>query len=351
MQRITITASSPYEVLVGSGLLSQAGTEIRRISHAIRVMMVTDDQVGLLYGQQVRKSLEQAGFLVSCFVFPHGEASKNLETTAQLYEAMVRHHLTRSDLVVALGGGVVGDLAGFAAATFLRGIDLVQLPTTLLAQIDSSVGGKTAVDLPSGKNLVGAFWQPKLVLCDILALSTLPEKTLYDGMAEAIKYAMIGCPKLIPLLKESQGRMEEIVAQCIKEKQRLVEEDERDTGARLLLNFGHTIGHAIEQHYHYQKYTHGQAVAIGMVMMTSLASRFSPPDEQVMPTLLELLNRYSLPTWDEANPQQLAKVALGDKKRQLDTIRLVVVPKVGESNIIPMPVSRFMELMSEGLEQ
>lgn len=351
MHRITITASSSYEVLVGSGLLSQAGTEIRKVSHGTRVMMVTDDQVNLLYGPQVKKSLEQAGFLVACFVFPHGEASKTLETAARLYEAMVQHHLTRSDLIVALGGGVVGDLAGFAAATFLRGIDFVQLPTTLLAQIDSSVGGKTAVDLPSGKNLVGAFWQPRLVLCDILALNTLPKETLHDGMAEAVKYAMIGCPSLIPLLKENQSRMEEIVAQCIKEKQRLVEEDERDTGARLLLNFGHTIGHAIEQYYQYQKYTHGQAVAIGMVMMTSLAGRFSPPDEQVMPTLLELLNQYGLPTWDEANPKQLAMVALGDKKRQLDTIRLIVVPKVGESKIVSMPVSRFMELMSEGFEQ
>ena len=249
MRAVSISASHPYEVRIGSGLLSDLGAQLRGLFAAPRsVMVVSDDTVSALYGPAAERSLRDAGFCPERFVFPHGERSKTLSTYAALQQALLTAGFTRSDLIVALGGGVAGDLAGFAAATYQRGIPYVQVPTTLLSAVDSSVGGKTAVNLPGGKNQVGAFHQPALVLCDPDLLHSLPPQEYQNGCGELVKYAMLsGDPLYSALLSEPVSRLpEQVISACVEIKRALVQSDEWDTGCRRLLNFGHTVGHAIE---------------------------------------------------------------------------------------------------------
>ena len=286
MNNIRVHTESPYEILVGSGLLRSCGQEITKVHAPCRAAIITDDTVDSLYGAQTEASLRAAGYQVCKFVFAHGERSKCLQTALDAYEMLTANGISRSDLIVALGGGVVGDLAGFVAATYLRGVDFVQIPTTFLAAIDSSVGGKTAVDIPSGKNLVGAFWQPKQVICDTDTLSTLSEEIFSEGTAEAIKYGAILDESLYRLLASGglSSHLEEVICRCVDLKRMLVEEDERDRGSRQLLNFGHTLGHCVETLSGYTV-PHGRAVAIGMAMITRVSeslghricSRFSIP--------------------------------------------------------------------------
>jgi len=250
----TLTVALPgreYDILIGCGLLEQAGEQLCRVlPRAERVFVVTDSHVAELYLDVLTKSLTQAGLGVSSAVIPAGEGSKCAARLAELWESMMQAGLTRTDAVVALGGGVVGDLAGFAAATVLRGVDFVQIPTTLLAQVDSSVGGKVAIDLKAGKNLAGAFWQPRLVLMDPNVLDTLDDKTFADGMAEVIKYGCIMDEAFFAFLEEHASRkavmeeIEQVLYTCCNLKRQVVQEDERDTGRRMILNFGHTLGHA-----------------------------------------------------------------------------------------------------------
>ncbi|MEI6579117.1 MAG: 3-dehydroquinate synthase, partial [Eubacteriales bacterium] len=269
MQSVKVSCTQKsYDVLIGSRMLKNAGDILRDYFSPCSVVIVTDDNVDALYGETVQYSLTCSGFNTSKFVFKHGEHSKNLSVYAKALEFMAQNSLTRSDMVVALGGGVTGDLAGFAAASYLRGVRFVQMPTTLLAAVDSSVGGKTGVNLDAGKNLAGAFWQPSLVLCDCDTLNTLPDDILADGIAEAIKYGMIRDKELFEMLEfgDCISNPEACVARCVTIKGNIVAKDEFDNGERQLLNFGHTLAHSIEKLSDY-KISHGHAVAIGMVIV------------------------------------------------------------------------------------
>lgn len=350
MYAIMAAGARPYEVLVGSGLLEQAGERIRRATGCTAAALVTDDTVGALYGDRVQNALEQAGCRVVRFIFPHGEESKNMGTYAQLLGFLAESRLTRADAVVALGGGVVGDLAGFAAATFLRGVPLVQLPTTLLAAVDSSVGGKTAVDLPQGKNLAGAFHQPSLVLCDCDTLSTLPDDVFRDGCAEVIKYGAIGDADFFHSLNRPvQQQRQPVIARCVQMKSDIVSRDEHDKGERQLLNFGHTIGHAIEQCSHFSV-SHGSAVAIGMAHMTRAAYRMGLCDRSCAEELEALLQAYELPIQTDFAPGELTNAALSDKKRAGAQMALVLPKAIGHCILHRIPVEELGNIIQKGAQ-
>ena len=268
MNTVTVSASKTYDILIGSGLLTQLGERVKALGKAQKVCVVSETTVFPLYGKAVAESLENAGFSVVSFVFPAGEESKNGSVFLELLNYLAENRLTRSDIIVALGGGVTGDLAGFAAASYLRGIRFVQVPTTLLAAVDSSVGGKTAIDLPAGKNLAGAFCQPSLVLCDTDTLNTLPADIFRDGCAEVIKYGILYDPVLFSHLEDKglDFDREAVITRCVELKRDVVMEDEFDTGARMKLNLGHTIGHGVEAKSNFTL-SHGKSVAIGMAIV------------------------------------------------------------------------------------
>ena len=350
MTTVTVRASRPYEVTIGRGLLDTVGRQAAGQWKGRSAAVVSDSTVAPLYLNRVKDSLERAGFRVHSFVFPAGEDQKNGGTYLKLLEFLAARRLTRSDGLIALGGGVVGDLAGFAAATFLRGIGFLQLPTTLLAAVDSSVGGKTAIDLTNGKNLAGAFYQPQAVLCDLDTLDTLPAEVFADGCAEVIKYGMIGDPALLARLETVDFRAdpEELVARCVAQKRDLVEQDEFDTGARQLLNLGHTLGHGVEACSGYTV-SHGRAVAIGMTLVTRAAVAFGRCPAEVLPRLRRLLERYGLPDATAYSAQALYEKTLSDKKRSGDTISLVVPIAWGASQLVRIPVSELPAWIERGL--
>ena len=350
MTAVTVRASRPYEVTIGRGLLDTVGRQAAGQWKGRSAAVVSDSTVAPLYLNRVKDSLERAGFRVHSFVFPAGEDQKNGGTYLKLLEFLAARRLTRADGLIALGGGVVGDLAGFAAATFLRGIGFLQLPTTLLAAVDSSVGGKTAIDLTNGKNLAGAFYQPQAVLCDLDTLDTLPAEVFADGCAEVIKYGMIGDPALLARLETVDFRAdpEELVARCVAQKRDLVEQDEFDTGARQLLNLGHTLGHGVEACSGYTV-SHGRAVAIGMTLVTRAAVAFGRCPAEVLPRLRRLLERYGLPDATAYSAQALYEKTLSDKKRSGDTISLVVPIAWGASQLVRIPVSELPAWIERGL--
>ena len=350
MTTVTVRASRPYEVTIGRGLLDTVGRQAAGQWKGRSAAVVSDSTVAPLYLNRVKDSLERAGFRVHSFVFPAGEDQKNGGTYLKLLEFLAARRLTRADGLMARGGGVVGDLAGFAAATFLRGIGFLQLPTTLLAAVDSSVGGKTAIDLTNGKNLAGAFYQPQAVLCDLDTLDTLPAEVFADGCAEVIKYGMIGDPALLARLETVDFRAdpEELVARCVAQKRDLVEQDEFDTGARQLLNLGHTLGHGVEACSGYTV-SHGRAVAIGMTLVTRAAVAFGRCPAEVLPRLRRLLERYGLPDATAYSAQALYEKTLSDKKRSGDTISLVVPIAWGASQLVRIPVSELPAWIERGL--
>ena len=350
MTTVTVRASRPYEVTIGRGLLDTVGRQAAGQWKGRSAAVVSDSTVAPLYLNRVKDSLERAGFRVHSFVFPAGEDQKNGGTYLKLLEILAARRLTRADGLIALGGGVVGDLAGFAAATFLRVIGFLQLPTTLLAAVDSSVGGKTAIDLTNGKNLAGAFYQPQAVLCDLDTLDTLPAEVFADGCAEVIKYGMIGDPALLARLETVDFRAdpEELVARCVAQKRDLVEQDEFDTGARQLLNLGHTLGHGVEACSGYTV-SHGRAVAIGMTLVTRAAVAFGRCPAEVLPRLRRLLERYGLPDATAYSAQALYEKTLSDKKRSGDTISLVVPIAWGASQLVRIPVSELPAWIERGL--
>lgn len=351
MTSVTVRASRTYDVQIGSGLLANAGASLSTLLPPPRtVMIVSDDTVFSLWGKTLQDSLLSAGYTVKTFVFPHGEASKNEQTLLSLWHALASEGLTRTDCLAALGGGVVGDMTGFAAATYLRGIPFVQFPTTLLAMVDSSVGGKTGIDLPEGKNLVGAFNQPIGVFCDTDTLSTLPPEILADGCAEVIKYGYIGDTTLLSMLeKDFRTDPEAVIARCVADKRDVVEADERDTGKRQLLNLGHTAGHAVEACSNFG-ISHGSAVAIGMVIMTRAAVAMGLCQEDTLPHVIDMLGRYNLPTTCPFGASELAAVAMKDKKRAGCRITLVLPVRVGESVLHPIPVEDLEAFLAHGTE-
>ena len=338
MKTLAVNTSRPYEIKIGRGSLDQAGALCRQaIPNARKLTIVTDSRVLPLYLARTADSLEQMGFQIQCLTVPAGEASKSAEQLVILWEKMMAFGMTRTDAVVALGGGVVGDLAGFAAATLLRGVDYVQIPTTLLSQVDSSVGGKVAIDLRAGKNLAGAFWQPSLVIIDPGCLDTLPDRTFSDGMAEVIKYGCILDRKLFELLNRCGSRVRvmerivDVVYTCCDLKRRVVVEDERDTGLRQLLNFGHTVGHAFELAGHYETWTHGQGVAAGMNWAAQLGVELGVTPPETVECIQELLKKFDLPL-DIPCPWETMTEAVGlDKKNAGDHISLIVLEKLGQA--------------------
>lgn len=351
MRSVTVKTSATYEVLIGSGLLQKAGEAVKKVISPCKAAIVTDSTVVHLYEETVRQSLTEAGFSVCTFVFPAGEASKNIHTLSHLLEFLAKEEMTRTDMIVALGGGVTGDLAGFGAAVYLRGIPFVQIPTTFLAAIDSSVGGKTAVDLEAGKNLAGAFYQPKLVLCDTDVLQTLPEVVFADGIAEALKYGVLGDAALFEKIAGGDFRqdLEEIIETCVSMKRDVVEEDEFDTGKRQLLNLGHTFGHAIEQKSHFQM-THGHAVAIGMHLIAKAAEAKGIAEKGTAAAIAKALEQNQLPKETEFSPAEVAEGTLRDKKRRGGTISFVFPKKIGACEIVKIPVEEVEALARTAME-
>ncbi len=339
---IPVRTGRAYEIHLGRGMIAETGRFAESVARTHRAVIITDTNVGPLYADTVRASMQAAGFTAPVFAFKAGEASKNLDTLRTLYTFFARNDLTRADLVVALGGGVVGDTAGFAAATYMRGIDFIQVPTTLLAQVDSSVGGKTAVDLPEGKNLAGAFWQPRAVVCDPDVLDTLDEGNIACGMGEIIKQACIRSKPLFDQLcmeKDLHTALPDIIAQNILIKRDVVEHDEREKGERMLLNFGHTLGHAIEKCLHFQGISHGAAVAVGMKLITEAAERQGLSPTGTSARIAALTKKYGLPTESPVPLADAVRAAQNDKKRAGGDIRLVLLKSIGDAFLYRLPVT------------
>lgn len=350
MNTVTVNASKKYDILIGSGLLPSLGSQVRKLKKAEKVCVVSDSTVFPLYGSCAVSSLQDAGFSVHTYVFTSGEESKNGATYLELVNFLAECKLTRSDVLVALGGGVVGDLAGFAAATFLRGIRFIQIPTTLLAAVDSSVGGKTAIDLPAGKNLAGAFCQPSLVICDTDLLASLPVEIFRDGCAEVIKYGVLYDPALFAHLEDNGLAFDRksVITRCIELKRDVVMEDEFDTGARMKLNLGHTIGHGVEARSHFSL-SHGKSVAIGMAIVVRSAEKMGMCSKADSNRILSLLNLFGLPDCTEYNAEELFAYTLSDKKRSGSSISLILPRAIGTCEIVPTPVDQLLPFIQEGL--
>lgn len=350
MKTVPVNASKSYSVLIGSGLMADLGTRVKDVTGVCKAAIVSDSNVHPLYSQRVADSLQKAGFQVVTFVFPAGESSKNGDTYLKLLNFLAENHLTRTDCLIALGGGVVGDLTGFAAATYLRGISYIQVPTTLLAAVDSSVGGKTAIDLTAGKNLCGAFYQPSLVLCDTDTLNTLPDDIFRDGCAEVIKYGVLYDEALFDLLAQTglDFPREDVIARCVQWKRDVVVQDEFDRGERQKLNLGHTIGHGVEAHSGF-KISHGKAVAIGMAIVSRAAAAMGLCPEAVSSKICQVIEQFGLSTHTDFTAPQLYDAALSDKKRSGQTVNLIVPTDIGNCVIQPTAVNDLQSFIEAGL--
>jgi 3-dehydroquinate synthase len=340
------TRFGKYSVVIGGGL--DYGKLALTAKKPCKAVIVSDDNVFPLYGDAALGSFRESGYQASSYILKNGEGSKNLNTVAELLGFLANEKVKRGDKLVALGGGVVGDITGFVSAIYLRGIDYIQIPTTILAAVDSSVGGKTGVDLSSGKNLVGAFHQPVIVLCDTNVFATLPKAVYADGMAEVIKHGMIADREMLLSLNDlSPG---EICRRNVAIKARLVEQDEFDTGTRRLLNFGHTVGHAVEAVSNY-RVSHGSAVAVGMAVITRAVERSALTDSACQGDLIRALEAYGLPTCCDYPAKELAAAALHDKKRSGGTVTLVIPKKTGQAELCDIPVEQLEEFIAKGLEE
>jgi len=329
-----------YDILIGGNLISDLGSMIKRLDgfgiNNLKCCIVSDDNVFDIYGGKVADSLETAGFSVKNFIFRHGEEQKTLTTVNDIYIFLCENNFNRNDFLIALGGGVVGDITGFAAATYLRGIKFIQVATTLLAQVDSSVGGKTGVDLPLGKNLVGAFHQPSLVVCDTDTLKTLPEIIYADGMGEVIKHGCIANRDLFYALKNKSVNQTDMIYENIKIKAEIVSNDEQETkGDRIKLNFGHTLGHAIEKYYNFSGITHGCTVSIGMIYAAKISYLLGLCDYDVIKEIKEILDIYKLPSGIETDIDiyKLAKYCTADKKSESSGIQFVLLTEIGRCTV------------------
>lgn len=350
MQEVTVHASRDYRILIGTGLLPRLGQEAARCVKGRKVCIVSETNVYPHHGAAAEESLKEAGFTVVSYVFPAGESSKNGQNYLTLLNFLAENQLTRADLLIALGGGVVGDLCGFAAATYLRGVAFIQVPTTLLAAVDSSVGGKTAIDLPAGKNLAGAFYQPSLVLCDTNTLSTLPDEIFRDGCAEVIKYGILYDRNFFDYLRSTGVSFdrEKVIRRCVELKRDVVAEDEFDTGARMKLNLGHTVGHGIEAKSQFAV-SHGKAVAIGTAIVSRAAAKCGMLSQADANAIVDILNAYGLPTTTEYSAEELAHFMLSDKKRSGGTVNMIIPREIGRCEMIPTPVEKLAAFVETGL--
>ena len=349
MQTIHVNTAKPYDVVIGKGLLKTAGERIASLCKVQKAMIVSDDVVYPLYGETLKISMEAKGFACSTFVFPNGEERKRLSTVEALIEQMAAEHFSRSDIIVALGGGVVGDMAGFAAAIFLRGISYVQIPTTLLAAVDSSVGGKTAVDLSRGKNLCGAFHQPKLVLCDTDTLKTLEPIHIQDGLAEMLKYGVICDAELFTRVRNYRNEdMDALIARCVEIKRDVVIGDEFDRGQRMLLNLGHTVGHAVEAASEFTL-THGHGVATGLAIIARAAEKKGMAETGMAKKVEDALAACGLPVATAYAVELLAELTLSDKKTDGDCIHLIVPLAIGNTVIHRVPKTEILDFIKAGM--
>lgn len=336
-----------YPIHIENGILAKTGELVSEVFSGEKIMIVSDDNVFPLYGEIITKALSDSGFECHSFVLPHGEPTKSFQSLPKIYEALINAKLTRSDLLIALGGGVIGDLAGFAASSYLRGIKFVQIPTSLLAQVDSSVGGKVAVDLPQGKNLVGAFYHPKAVIIDPDVLNTLPDHFISDGMGEVIKYGCIKDKELFELLcrhtsfDDLKPKLTQIIARCVDIKRIVVEADQFDLGERILLNFGHTLAHTIEQHFNYERESHGEAVGIGMYQITKIAEEKGLTTSRCAEQIKKALEIYKLPDNSNLPIDVLTDAISLDKKNLNNHLNVVLLHDIGDSYVYPTDVSFF----------
>ena len=350
MKTVKVIASRPYEVKIAPSLLTQLGAETAAVTKVGTAAIISDSNVWPLYGEIAKKSLENSGFSVISYVFPAGEDNKNADTYLSILNFLAENRITRGDCLIALGGGVVGDLTGFVAATYLRGIAYIQVPTTLLAAVDSSVGGKTAIDLTCGKNLVGAFYQPKLVLCDTDTLNSLPKDVFQDGCAEVIKYGILYDESLFAQLENSGPDFdrESVIARCVELKRDVVAEDEFDTGSRMKLNLGHTFGHGVEASSHFS-ISHGKAVAIGTAMISRAAVHYGICTKAACDRILRVLAQFGLPVTTDFDPQTLFDTAMSDKKRSGNTVNLIIPQHIGSCMILPTAVDEVKAWIEAGL--
>ena len=350
MNTITVCASKTYDVKIGSNLYAELGSFANRLVKAKKVAIISDSNVWPLHGGTVQASLEHEGFEVLHYVFPAGESSKNGNTYLSILNFLAENHFTRSDLLVALGGGVVGDMTGFVAATFLRGVAYIQIPTTLLSMVDSSVGGKTAIDLPAGKNLAGAFYQPILVLCDIQSLNTLPHEIFCEGCAEVIKYGILYDAQLFEHLKTHGLAFdrETVITRCIELKRDVVADDEFDRGTRQKLNLGHTIGHGIEAASNFGL-SHGASVAIGMAIVAKAAATYGICSADTAETIRRVLEAFQLPTTTAISSSVIYQNALSDKKRSGNTVNLIIPETIGQCKIKTVSLEEMKSFIETGL--
>ena len=337
-----------YDIVIGKGVLHHAADYFEDKKKPAKILLVTDENVAPLYAETVEKSLSSVS-QVKTVVLPAGETTKSMDYLKRLYDEAFDFGMTRSDFVVALGGGVIGDLTGFFASTLLRGVGILQIPTTLLSQVDSSVGGKTAIDVSQGKNLVGTFYQPKQVLIDTDTLNSLSVKEFFGGLAEVIKYGVIWDKNLFEMLekaparKDIMARIEDIVYTCCDIKRQVVEQDEHDTGLRMILNFGHTAGHIVEKAYDYTGYVHGEAVAFGMVVAARMGEKMGITVPGTADRIRALISNVSLPTDIPVEEEQLLGVAL-DKKASGSSISVILAEEIGSCKTVKIPVSEFCEM-------
>ena len=348
MKIVNVNASRNYNILIENNILSLCGKYIREVTKAKNAVIITDDTVDSLYSATAEKSLSENGFNVLKYVIPHGEDSKSAENFISILNFLANNKISRTDIIVALGGGVVGDLSGFVASSFLRGIEFVQIPTTLLSMVDSSVGGKTAINLDAGKNLAGAFYQPSLVLCDPTTLKTLPKETFADGCAEVIKYGIINDRPLFDKLKSGINNIDEIIENCVKNKRDIVNIDERDTGIRQLLNLGHTIAHTIEQNSNFE-ISHGSAVAIGMYYVGKISNKMGYLTDSELKEIKDILKLYNLPHECPYTTDEIYKVAVFDKKVGSGSINLVIPYSIGDTRLYKVEIENLSSVLEMGV--
>lgn len=359
MRTVNIKASREYNVVIGAGLLAKAGSLITEVApKATKALLVSETNVAPLYAATVKASLEEAGLQVFEYTFAAGEQSKNINSITGMWGVMATNAFTRTDIVVSLGGGVAGDMSGFAAATFLRGIQVAQIPTSLLAMVDACVGGKTGIDLPEGKNQVGAFHQPSIVIEDTECLKTLSDETFTEGLGEVLKYAFIMDKELYSLLRDTadQGKalnlrneaelLEDIVGKCVADKAYTIMNDEFDNGIRQTLNFGHTAGHVIEKDSNFTL-AHGLCVAKGMGLFITACKELGMCESEEADKMLNLMKAYNLPTEDNSTPESIVKGAMNDKKKRGNTLSIILVNKIGEAEIVKVTPEEFLKFLKK----
>lgn len=349
MKRVDVNyIGGSYPVEIGVNYLNSTNEYLKKLKCTGKVLIVSDTNVFPLHGETLVKNIKKEGYQVRTHIIKAGEESKNLQTVKKIYDQLFESGVFRDDIIIALGGGVVGDITGFSAGTYLRGIKYIQIPTTLLAQVDSSVGGKTGVDTEHGKNQIGMFYQPSAVIIDINLLVTLNKDIFNDGMAEVIKYGLIRDEELFSLIRElkHETNIEELIYKCISIKAKIIANDEKDQGERMLLNFGHTFGHGIEKCGNFTKYTHGNAVAIGMVMAAQIGERMGITKEGTAHEIISICRSFDLPTETSEDIKSIMQAMLTDKKMSGTSIRFIMLKSIGESLIHHIKITELAKLMS-----